>query len=263
MTKHPNLDFLMKGKRKTKTYVVLHDESDDETLAIPHARSFHITGDGLRVQPTPASPQKGTSARDSPPPRYDWNPSALYEEGADVLDQPFQDEEEEVAAVSDVAGKIAAKRYPTSVHTFSHSKLRRLTLDLQDAPLLDWAGRGKEDPGFRDEYLAEMVRLEGRGDGRLRGCMSCSSADGFYRCEDCLGGMLECRTCCLQRHRHLPLHIIQVRVARFLDDPPLNRRSNGTRDSFKKQHSRKWGYGCNLGTWGPLAWFRGQATRTL
>ena len=118
MTKHPNpsLCYLMKGKRKTKTYVVLRDESDDETLAIPHARSFHITGDGRRVQPTPASPQK---ARDSPPPRYDWNPSALYEESLDVLDQPFQ-EEDGAAAVSDVAGKVAAKRYPTSVHAFSH-----------------------------------------------------------------------------------------------------------------------------------------------
>jgi hypothetical protein len=81
----------MKGKRKTKTYVVLRDESDDETLAVPHACSFHITGDGRRVQPTPASPQKGTSTHDSPPPQYDWNPSALYKEGVDdilALDQP-------------------------------------------------------------------------------------------------------------------------------------------------------------------------------
>ena len=200
----------MKGKRKTKMYVVLRDESDDDTLAIPHACSFHITGDGRRVQPTPASPQKGTSTRDSPPPQYDWNPSALYEEGLDdilALDQPAQ--EEGVEPVSDVAGKVAAKRYPTSVSLLFH-KLRRLTLVLQDAPLLDWAGRGKGDPGFRDEFLAEMLRLEGRGDGQLQGCMSCSSADGLYRCEDCLGGILKCHSCCLQRHRYLPLHIIQV-----------------------------------------------------
>ena len=117
MTKHPNPShcYLMKGKRNTKTYIVLCDESDDEMLAIPHARSFHITGDGCRVQPTPASPQKG----DSPPPWYDWNPSALYEESLDVLDQPFQ-EEDRAAAISDVAGKVAAKRYPTSVRAFSH-----------------------------------------------------------------------------------------------------------------------------------------------
>jgi hypothetical protein len=101
--------------------------------------------------------------------------------------------------------------------SFSH-ELRRLTLGLQDAPLLDWAGQGKGDPGFRDEYLAEMLRLEGRGNGQLQGCMSCSSAEGLYRCEDCLGGILECRSCCLQRHRYLPLHIIQVRVALLLDD---------------------------------------------
>ena len=98
MTKHPNpsLCYLMKGKHKTKTYVVLHDESDDEMLTIPHACSFHITGDGRHVQPTPASPQK---ARDSPPPQYDCNPSTLYEESLDVLDQPFQ-EEDRAASIS-------------------------------------------------------------------------------------------------------------------------------------------------------------------
>ncbi|EDR02980.1 uncharacterized protein LACBIDRAFT_307781 [Laccaria bicolor S238N-H82] len=88
----PTLHFLMRGKHKTQTFVVLRDDSDDEML-IPHARSFY-----------------------------------------------------EVTPVSDVAGKVAAKCYPTS-----------------DAPLLDWAGQ-------------------------LQGFMSCTSADGLYRCEDCLGG---------------------------------------------------------------------------
>ena len=109
------------NRRKTKTYVVLHDESNDETLAISHACSFHITSDGLRVQPTPASPQKGISNRDSPPPQYDWNPSTLYEEAVDdvpVLNQASQ--EEEAVPIPDVAGKVAAKRYPTSVDLFSH-----------------------------------------------------------------------------------------------------------------------------------------------
>ena len=188
----------MKGKHETKTYVVLHDESDDDMLAIPHAHSFHITGDGHHIQPTPASPQKGTLTHDSPPPQYDWNPSALYEEGLDDIDQPAQ--EEGVEPVSDVAGKVAAKHYPTSVRLLSH-KLRRLTLVLQDAPLLDWAGRGKGDPGFRDEFLVEMLHLEGCGDGQLQGCMSCSSAEGLYCYEDCLGGILECRSCSLQQHR--------------------------------------------------------------
>ena len=248
------LYFPMRSKRKTKTYVVLCDDSDDETLAIPHARSFHITGDGLRVQPTPASPQKGTSStHNSPPPRYDWDPSALYEEGVDdllALDQPVQ--EEGLAAISDVAGKVAAKRYPTSV-CLLFSELRQLTLDLKDAPLLDWAGRGKGDPGFRDEFLAEMLCLEGRGNGWLRGCMSCASADRLYHCEDCIGGIIECCSCCLKRHRHLPLHIIQVRAMLLLVDPALNHCSNGTGISFRRQRSRTWDYACNLGTWVPLA----------
>ena len=106
---------------KTKTYVVLHNELDDETLAISHACSFHITSNGLRVQPTPASAQKGISNCDSPPPQYGWNLSTLYEEAVDdVPVHNHSSQEEEAIPIPDVARKVAAKWYPTSVDLSSH-----------------------------------------------------------------------------------------------------------------------------------------------
>jgi hypothetical protein len=80
---------------------------------------------------------------------------------------------------------------------------------------VEWAGENKSDPGFREEYLQEMLRLEGRGDAASQGqCMSCLSTDAAYRCEDCMSRLLECSSCCLTWHRHLPLHVIQVSLVR-------------------------------------------------
>jgi hypothetical protein len=33
----------------------------------------------------------------------------------------------------------------------------------QDAPLCEWAGKDRCDPGYREEYLLELLRIEGRG----------------------------------------------------------------------------------------------------
>ena len=76
----------------------------------------------------------------------------------------------------------------------------------------EWAGRSRDDAGYREEYLRELIRLEGRGGPQCHSCMSCSSELGLYRCDDCLGPLAECVSCCLKRHRHLPLHIIKVSV---------------------------------------------------
>ncbi|EDR05138.1 uncharacterized protein LACBIDRAFT_303499 [Laccaria bicolor S238N-H82] len=54
-----------------------------------------------------------------------------------------------------------------------------------------------------------MLRSEGHGDLRGGMCMLCRGPCGVFRCDDCLGGRLECSGCCLARHKDLPLHIIQ------------------------------------------------------
>ncbi|PPQ82081.1 hypothetical protein CVT26_003681 [Gymnopilus dilepis] len=72
--------------------------------------------------------------------------------------------------------------------------------------------------GFRDLYLDELLRWEGRGDAWCKGdtpCVDCLGrkrerpAIGIYRCLDCFYPHMLCKDCCLSRHRMLPFHTIQ------------------------------------------------------
>lgn len=81
--------------------------------------------------------------------------------------------------------------------------------ETQDFPLAAWIP-------FRDEYLDEMLRLEGRGDPRLHNvCCVCRvvSVVPEYRCaeQECSGGGLMCKSCVLSAHKLLPLHWVEVR----------------------------------------------------
>ncbi|KAJ7439837.1 hypothetical protein FB451DRAFT_1344179 [Mycena latifolia] len=61
-----------------------------------------------------------------------------------------------------------------------------------------------------------LLRREGRGPWWAKGCMApgCLDLAAEYRCEDCFGGRLLCKSCMVDRHRDEPLHIIQ----RWLDE---------------------------------------------
>lgn len=75
----------------------------------------------------------------------------------------------------------------------------------------EWSGH------YIQEYLDELIRLEGRGDAnKLSRCPSCKPTqidadEPIYRCDDCAGSLMECQTCCVSRHERLPLHIVKVR----------------------------------------------------
>jgi hypothetical protein len=67
----------------------------------------------------------------------------------------------------------------------------------------------------RDEYLDEMLRMEGRGYPAIHSkCGGCSGADPQFRCEQqtCYGPGLFCKPCIVGRHAALPTHWIQVRI---------------------------------------------------
>ncbi|KAG1763903.1 hypothetical protein EV702DRAFT_1182676 [Suillus placidus] len=82
-----------------------------------------------------------------------------------------------------------------------------------DAPLYEWM-RVNECVGFREEYLLKELRLEGRGSLTTTPCSSCSDINNnivqehLYRCEDCYGPEILCKSCCLSKHARHPLHII-------------------------------------------------------
>ncbi|RPD56066.1 hypothetical protein L226DRAFT_546322 [Lentinus tigrinus ALCF2SS1-7] len=75
-----------------------------------------------------------------------------------------------------------------------------------DRPIRQWSTEV-------DSFLAELLRLEGRGDYIDRDC-SCGAKEALYRCEDCHDVSLHCRQCTLAAHLCHPLH----RLRRWDDD---------------------------------------------
>ena len=75
----------------------------------------------------------------------------------------------------------------------------------QDRALLQWLTE-------RDVYLAELLRIEGRGDFIKAPCQSCHmSLLGFgFRCVDCHDLGLYCQNCLVKTHASNPLHCVHV-----------------------------------------------------
>ncbi|THU82219.1 hypothetical protein K435DRAFT_590194, partial [Dendrothele bispora CBS 962.96] len=69
----------------------------------------------------------------------------------------------------------------------------------------------------RDELVAEFIRLKGRGVCTSAECPSCpEKAPALYRCLECFSVNLVCSTCCIQMHKHNPLHSIEVCIITLL-----------------------------------------------
>ena len=106
----------MGRRRNDKNYVVIRDtDLGEDNIAIPQARTVTLSANHRRIQQTPCSPQKSCRFA-QPAPSYHWNPSPQYD--LQELDDGFQHAhitESTSAQASDVAAKVASKRYPTSV----------------------------------------------------------------------------------------------------------------------------------------------------
>jgi hypothetical protein len=74
----------------------------------------------------------------------------------------------------------------------------------QDEPLLTWLHD-------RDKYLAELIMMEGRGDAlRQERCIQCLDNPAEFRCFDCFGQELFCRSCMISNHTRTPFHVVNV-----------------------------------------------------
>ncbi|KAJ6452354.1 hypothetical protein C8R47DRAFT_998112, partial [Mycena vitilis] len=74
--------------------------------------------------------------------------------------------------------------------------------------------------GHREEYLDEMLRLEGRGSHAVYStCGGCGSAEPQFRCENqsCYGPGLFCQECIVGRHQVLPTHWMQKWTGSFFE----------------------------------------------
>ncbi|KAJ7840489.1 hypothetical protein B0H14DRAFT_2313397, partial [Mycena olivaceomarginata] len=74
-------------------------------------------------------------------------------------------------------------------------------------PILAWIP-------LQDEYLAELIRLEGCGDVCITHCPTCPEKTPpktpRYRCKNCSVPDLFCKECCVKAHARHPLDHIEV-----------------------------------------------------
>ncbi|KAJ7441783.1 hypothetical protein B0H11DRAFT_2251843 [Mycena galericulata] len=73
-----------------------------------------------------------------------------------------------------------------------------------------------------DTYVAEFIRLEGRGGADIDVCPGCTDGTPLFRCKDCHGGTMYCQACIVEKHRENPLHRIQRWTAGFFQKTSLS-----------------------------------------
>ncbi|KIM82772.1 hypothetical protein PILCRDRAFT_7683 [Piloderma croceum F 1598] len=95
-----------------------------------------------------------------------------------------------------VVAKESAKRYQNS-----------------DVPLATWLD-------YRDEYLDDLMCLEGRGNYQ-QACAGCNAPFPNFRCKDCTLGALWCQACLVKRHSQSPLHIVEMWNGLFFQQSTL------------------------------------------
>jgi len=64
---------------------------------------------------------------------------------------------------------------------------------------------------YRERYLDEMLRLDGRGSSlQYDLCPQCNASEPTIRCIDCWNSSILCSACTIEKHVDLPLHQIEV-----------------------------------------------------
>ena len=107
-------------------------------------------------------------------------------------------------------------------------------------------------------FLAELVRLDGRGDFQGGTCCVCHatgkhklscltlialliSLGSLYRCVECFEGSLKCGNCISSAHRQNPFHRIQVSPRITRSSSVSSRVSGVDRQLFQEEQSpRSW-----------------------
>ena len=69
---------------------------------------------------------------------------------------------------------------------------------------------------YRQQYVDELLRRDGRGAYTGLSCKGCRAHQGIIRCRDCFGTHLSCAECIVQEHRHLPFHRLLVGYHSFV-----------------------------------------------
>ncbi|KAJ7715371.1 hypothetical protein B0H14DRAFT_2644141 [Mycena olivaceomarginata] len=59
-----------------------------------------------------------------------------------------------------------------------------------------------------DIFLDQLLRRDGRADASSSVCPACNKRPAEYRCQECAGGLLLCKECCVGTDAENPLHVI-------------------------------------------------------
>lgn len=203
---------------------VFHTESFSRTTE-PVDIGVYPSGDGRRVTLDASSPPR-KKRRVQPSDLDDefahWDPGNGGDDFGDEGDEGDSDAVDGPSAIVSYLEPLATRtRYLSSVSIFT-TLCASYKLTLQDYPMLIWR------QGHIQEFLQEMLRHEGLGEHRHGAtCATCreaipipppstttehpsDAASELIRCQDCHGDCVECISCCLKRHKGLPLHRTQV-----------------------------------------------------
>ncbi|KAK6992523.1 CxC2 domain-containing protein [Favolaschia claudopus] len=186
--------------RTTNEYIFNQDVSDFATVPINHPVDTAVerpSADGRRVHTEvlavpPPSPVKRARTQASAPHPIGDNPPAAAPEAAELYDMDLQ-----------------AYFSPPSP-----PKKKKKTFKPSDRSLFDFRP-------LRDEYLHELLRLDGCGDASEDICPGCGTPTPTIRCLDCHDDALYCAECCKAAHARNPLHRVQSWDGRFFQRTSL------------------------------------------
>jgi hypothetical protein len=181
-----------------------HEYTWDDFFDTPSYSVESISADGRRTHQT-------SHTFDLPSPlkrQRQKGPPTFFADIGNDFEYVFEDlQPPPPTAARNRAVKPRAKRYLSSVRVSFVFIFSLHSNATQDAPLAQWVP-------LRDEYLAECLRLEGRGDVCITHCPACpegtAPAVPQYRCMDCANPDLYCKECCVAAHKNHPLDRIEV-----------------------------------------------------
>lgn len=176
-------------------------------VASADGRRFKARVDTQPAPPSPEQPGSPALAEED----LVWN--AEHETAADSLARLSETNGDDVSSQSLAAGPRTFATLVSELLAYL-CPLFNMSLQTHDKVLLEWKAE-------RQAFLDEVLRLEGlRGQQLENLCPLCRSAASCntpeIRCEDCWGGAVICRACCLAGHANQPFHKLQVCLYAFL-----------------------------------------------
>ncbi|KAH9906093.1 uncharacterized protein B0H18DRAFT_1132034 [Fomitopsis serialis] len=185
------------------------DDDDDEaprrrTLGTLHQHtSFATTTTGISTQTSRIPVADPTTAGTNPVPSVSAHQTNAALDDVPVPGPVVDPDWERELGEDDALGTLSPDSFVDIGEYLEATKTRKHT--ASDHPLLEWSRN------CVDEWLAELVRHEGRGNFAYDTCAGCEAGEPqLFRCDDCWDPRFYCQDCTLTRHRRNPFHRLKM-----------------------------------------------------